>query len=164
MSELKRTSGNSCPTMIDTYVGKRIRLRRNVLGMSQDSLAKRLGLTFQQIQKYEKGTNRVSAGRLYVLAHLLGVPVEYFFKGPDGEDLRELIDISELPATAAEAVSAADDPLSGREAMTVLRSYCRIKDPRVRRRAADLILALAGTRDEEMRLTPMQSGLPEDRI
>ncbi len=149
--------------MIDSYVGRRIRLRRNLLGISQDNLARNLGLTFQQIQKYEKGTNRVSASRLFLLAHLFGVSVDYFFKGPDGEDLREILDMQNLPATLPQNHLNGDDPLSGREAMSALRAFCRIKNPRVRKRAAELLAALGDNGDEELRVPPSEGRAPENR-
>jgi len=71
---------------LDAYIGARLRLRRLMLGMSQDTLAAQLSLTFQQVQKYENGTNSISAGRLYDLAQALDVPVQYFFNGMDSPE------------------------------------------------------------------------------
>src|SRR3569832_1926650 len=75
------------PNPVDIHVGSRIRLRRNMLGMSQEKLGENLGITFQQIQKYEKGTNRVGASRLQAIASILGVPVAFFFEDAPGQDL-----------------------------------------------------------------------------
>ncbi|RVA96013.1 XRE family transcriptional regulator, partial [Mesorhizobium sp. M7A.F.Ca.US.006.04.2.1] len=74
------------PNPIDIHVGSRIRLRRNMLGMSQEKLGENLGITFQQIQKYEKGTNRVGASRLQAIASILGVPVAFFFEDAPGQE------------------------------------------------------------------------------
>ncbi len=106
------------PHPIDVHVGSRVRLRRTLLGMSQEKLGEKLGLTFQQIQKYERGSNRISASRLYQAARILDVPVSYFFDGLD---------------EGAE-VSSPDDILLKRETLIFVRAYYRIGDPAVRER------------------------------
>jgi transcriptional regulator with XRE-family HTH domain len=129
------------PNPIDTHVGSRIRLRRNMLGMSQEKLGDSLGITFQQIQKYEKGTNRVGASRLQAIASILGVPVAYFFEDAPG-----------LPATGglAEAPSPdfVVDFLSSTEGLQLNRAFVKIKDTKVRRRILELVKALAA-QDED---------------
>jgi transcriptional regulator with XRE-family HTH domain len=131
------------PNPIDVHVGTRVRLRRTLLGMSQEKLGEAIGLTFQQVQKYERGANRVGASRLYDLSRVLDVPVSYFFE--------------EMPATVASAAEARlggmveeppspayeADPMMRRETLELVRAYYRIADPQVRRRLFDLTKAIA---------------------
>lgn len=125
------------PNPIDVHVGGRIRLRRNMLGMSQEKLGENLGITFQQIQKYEKGTNRVGASRLQAISSILEVPVAFFFEDAPGggEGLAE-------ESQTAYVV----DFLSSTEGLQLNRAFVRIGDPKVRRKIIDLVRALA---DEE---------------
>jgi transcriptional regulator with XRE-family HTH domain len=125
------------PNPIDVHVGSRIRLRRNMLGMSQEKLGELLGITFQQIQKYEKGSNRVGASRLQAIASILNVPVGYFFedapgKGPSGEGFAE--------EGSSDYVV---DFLSTTEGLQLNRAFVRISDAKVRKRIVDLVKALA---------------------
>jgi transcriptional regulator with XRE-family HTH domain len=128
---------------IDVHVGSRVRLRRMLLGMSQEKLGEHLGLTFQQIQKYEKGINRIGASRLFDLARVLGVPVQFFYE--------------ELPvAGGAEATGLAERPaenyavefLGSREGLELNKAFARITDPRVRRSIVELVRAFAGETGE----------------
>ncbi len=114
----RRNVAKDGPHPIDVHVGSRVRLRRTLLGMSQTQLGERLGLTFQQIQKYEWGRNRISASRLYQLTHILDVPALYFFDGLD---------------EGAKAWSP-DDILLKRETLELVRAYYRIDDPAARKR------------------------------
>ena len=120
------------PNPIDIHVGSRIRLRRTMLGMSQEKLGESLGITFQQIQKYEKGTNRVSASRLQNVADALHVPVWYFF--PDN-------------GHAAQAAATSDDEialfLKSNEGRDLNVAFALIKSPDVRRRIVGLVKSLA---------------------
>lgn len=125
------------PNPIDIHVGGRIRLRRNMLGMSQEKLGENLGITFQQIQKYEKGTNRVGASRLQAIASILEVPVAFFFEDAPGG--------SEGLAEASQTTYVVDF-LSSTEGLQLNRAFVRIGDPKVRRKIIDLVRALA---DEE---------------
>ena len=113
----------SKPNPIDIHVGGRVRLRRTLLGMSQEKLAQALGLTFQQIQKYETGMNRVSASRLWDISDALDVPVAFFFEGLDG---------AEESATGA-AATAQGDMLVDKEALELVRSYYAIPENQRRR-------------------------------
>ncbi len=122
---------------IDPHVGARIRVRRTLLGMSQTKLGEAVGLTFQQIQKYERGANQVAASRLYQFGRVLDVPLAYFFEG--------------LPAKAAtqpegmaesEAEPFRRENLTRRETLELVRAYYRIADPTVRNRLVDLIRAI----------------------
>jgi transcriptional regulator with XRE-family HTH domain len=113
-------------------VGARVRLRRTMLGMSQEKLGEALGLTFQQVQKYERGANRVGASRLWEMSRVLEVPVSYFFEELEGGP-RSVAADSELDA----------DPMTKRETLELVRAYYKIHDPHVRRRIFDLTKALA---------------------
>jgi transcriptional regulator with XRE-family HTH domain len=124
--------GTGIPNPIDIHVGKRIRIRRLLLGMNQETLASGLGLTFQQVQKYEGGANRVSASRLSAVAEILGVPISYFF--------------GDLPATNVE-VSAEEnlrrERLERPETIELIRLYYAIPDPTVRRQFLEMVKAVA---------------------
>ncbi len=138
----------SRPSPIDVHVGSRVRLRRMLLGMSQERLGDALGLTFQQVQKYERGANRVGASRLYDISRVLDVPISFFFDDmPEG--------MSETPVSGprgrmygfAEAqepfAPGVDDNLTKRETLELVRAYYRITDPAVRKRMFDLMKSLA---------------------
>lgn len=132
------------PNPIDTYVGSRVRLRRNMLGMSQEKLGESLGITFQQIQKYEKGTNRVGASRLQAIASILGVPVSFFFDDAPGH---------EAPAGSrgfAEESSTnfVMEFCSSAEGLQLNRAFTRITDSKVRRRIIDLVKSLSSDEAE----------------
>ena len=131
----------SGPNPIDLHVGSRIRLRRKVLGVSQESLAADLGLTFQQIQKYERGTNRVSASKLYEIARSLQTTTSYFFEG--------FADPGANPQAVAEYVEekAAVDFLMTPEGLEMAALFPKIAKGKVRRRILDLVRAL--TEDTE---------------
>ena len=125
------------PHPIDTHVGSRIRMRRALLGMTQQRLADALDLTFQQVQKYEKGTNRVSASRLQHIATLLGVEVGFFYEG-SGQVSGGSSALDRQAAMLAEVSSSS-------EGVRLINSFARISDPVVRRRLADLAESLAET-------------------
>jgi transcriptional regulator with XRE-family HTH domain len=125
------------PNPIDIHVGGRVRLRRMMQGMSQEKLGESLGITFQQIQKYEKGTNRIGASRLQHIASVLQVPVSFFFE--------------DAPGTPAEAGFAEPRPaafvtdfLSSAEGLQLNKAFVRIKDAKIRRRIVDLVRSIAG--------------------
>lgn len=140
----RKTRGK--PTWIDVHVGRQIRQRRTLLGYSQEKLAGKLNLTFQQVQKYERGANRVGAGRLYELSKALDVPVTYFFE--------DLPDAPEAPEATAPAMIDEPrpryeaDPMVQRETLLLVRAYYNITDPRVRRRLLDLIRSMGRPVDE----------------
>jgi len=121
---------------IDIHVGQRVRLRRTLLGWSQEKLAQALGLTFQQVQKYERGANRIGASRLFDLSRVLDVPVSFFFDDMPGD--------AAAPAGAAEAPSEYDaDPMARRETRGLVDAYWEISEPDLRRRVFELTKALA---------------------
>jgi transcriptional regulator with XRE-family HTH domain len=126
------------PNPTDIHVGSRIRLRRNMLGMSQEKLGENLGITFQQVQKYEKGTNRVGASRLQAIASILEVPVSFFFDDAPGQGGDAAKGFSEENSTTYVV-----DFLSSSEGIQLNRAFARITDPKVRRKIIDLIKTLA---------------------
>lgn len=126
------------PNPIDIHVGSRVRLRRNMLGMSQEKLGENLGITFQQIQKYEKGTNRVGASRLQAIATILGVPVSFFFDDAPGQENAGGKGLSEDSSTAYVV-----DFLNSAEGLQLNRAFVKIADPKVRRKLIELVKALA---------------------
>jgi transcriptional regulator with XRE-family HTH domain len=127
------------PDPIDVHVGSRVRLRRNMLGISQEKLGEALGLTFQQVQKYERGANRIGASRLHQLSRVLDVPVSFFFDDVDPVRAPAIPGgFAEPPAEAFDA-----DPLRRQETIELVEAYYRIADPSVRRRLQELAKALA---------------------
>ena len=124
---------------IDVHVGARVRLRRMLLGMSQEKLGEHLGLTFQQIQKYEKGINRIGASRLFDLSQVLGVPVQFFYEELAVGGAGASAGFGERPAE-----SYAVEFLGSREGLELNKAFARISDPRVRRSIVDLVRAFAG--------------------
>jgi transcriptional regulator with XRE-family HTH domain len=121
---------------VDKYVGNQVRVRRMTLGMSQGDLAKRLGLTFQQVQKYEKGANRIGAGRLFDLARILDVEVVYFYDGL-------LEPLSGRPGFAEDPAPPPKPPAHTAENTQLLVAFGRIQDPKVRKHVLELVRALA---------------------
>ena len=122
---------------IDVHVGNRMRLRRMLIGLSQERMGEMLGLTFQQVQKYEKGVNRIGAGRLYQIADILSVPVSYFYEGFAGEGEKANV------ANDDTATRPVMEFLSSGEGLQLTLAFMRIKDGKVRKRVIDLIKSLA---------------------
>src|SRR6266702_2401565 len=112
------------PNPIDKHVGSRVRMRRMMLGMSQEKLGDALGLTFQQVQKYEKGTNRIGASRLQQISNILQVPVSFFFEGAS-------------PAYVSDFLATSDG-------LSLTKSFMKIKNSKLRRRIVDLVEQIAG--------------------
>lgn len=130
---------------IDAQVGTRVRLRRMLIGMSQEKLGEMLGLTFQQVQKYEKGVNRIGAGRLFHVAQILGVPIDYFYEGV----------IEQMPGAAQGFAEEPARPpvmdfLSTGEGLQLTLAFMRIKDAKVRKRVLELIRSLAEGAEEDI--------------
>ena len=128
------------PNPTDKHVGSRVRMRRMMLSMSQEKLGGALGLTFQQVQKYEKGTNRIGASRLQQISHILQVPVAFFFEGaptPHGQ----------ADAAAAPSPSYVSDFLATSDGLALTKAFMRIKEPRLRRRIVDLVEEIAEVDD-----------------
>ncbi len=132
---------------VDVHVGSRVRLRRMLLGMSQERLGEKLGLTFQQVQKYEKGVNRIGASRLFDLAKVLSVSVGFFYESLPGnggsstkaDDGAGAVGFAELPSESYVA-----DFLGSREGLELNKAFARISDPKVRRTIVELVRSLAG--------------------
>nr|WP_263967516.1 helix-turn-helix transcriptional regulator [Roseomonas sp. SXEYE001]MCV4208547.1 helix-turn-helix domain-containing protein [Roseomonas sp. SXEYE001] len=126
--------------MIGAHVGSRIRLRRNMLGISQGELGAALGVTFQQIQKYESGANRIGASRLFDLVQVLDVPISYFFEG-----MPAMVGGAIVPDTASDTPLGYmnGDTLRQRETLDLVRAYYCISDPGVRKRVMALLKSLA---------------------
>jgi transcriptional regulator with XRE-family HTH domain len=124
------------PNPIDMHVGSRVRMRRLMVSMSQEKLGERLGLTFQQVQKYEKGVNRIGASRLQHIGEILGVQVSFFFEGAPAH----------TPVGLAEGdqQTLVSEFLTSTDGLALNRAFVRIKDPRVRRRVVDLVTTIAG--------------------
>jgi transcriptional regulator with XRE-family HTH domain len=125
------------PSPIDKHVGSRVRMRRKMLGMSQEKLANGLGLTFQQVQKYESGTNRIGASRLQHISHILRIPVSFFFEGAahvsgQPEKIGEL----SSPTYVSEFLATSDG-------LALIKAFMRVKAPMLRRRIVELVKEIA---------------------
>ena len=123
----RRTIAEHGPHPVDVHVGSRVRLRRTLLGMNQAELGKALGLTYRQIQKYERGTNRISASRLYHLSLIFGVPMSDFFEGLEDKPSRR----------------SPDNVMLKTETLKFVRAYDRIRDPKVRDAVRRMTIAMA---------------------
>ena len=133
--------GSRRPNPIDVHVGSRVRFRRMLLGMSQEKLGERLGLTFQQVQKYEKGINRIGASRLFDLAQVLGVPVQFFYEeAPTSAETLPLVPdgFAEKPAE-----NTIVEFLRSRDGLELNKAFVRISDAKARRAIVDLVRSLA---------------------
>ncbi len=139
-SKLGYGRGTGTPHPVDVHVGARVRIRRTLLGLSQTSLGDAIGLSFQQVQKYERGTNRMGSSRLYDLARVLDVPIKYFF-----DDMPAAVAASSPAQRRGRAKKPPDyklDPLAERETLELVRVYYEIKDVNVRKRLRELAKAL----------------------
>lgn len=125
---------------VDVHVGSRVRLRRMLLGMSQEKLGEHLGLTFQQVQKYEKGVNRIGASRLFDLAQVLGVPIQFFYEEAPSNQTGDLV-----PGFAEKGDETAYMPdfIGSREGLELNKAFARITDQKVRRSIIELVKSLA---------------------
>ena len=130
------------PNPIDVHVGARVRMRRMLIAMSQEKLGESLGLTFQQVQKYEKGTNRIGASRLYQIGSVLGVPIEYFFEGVESGETGD----GQLEPGASAGFDM--DVLSTAEGIQLNSAFFAITDAKLRKRILDLVKTLGGMADD----------------
>jgi transcriptional regulator with XRE-family HTH domain len=119
---------------VDMQVGNRVRIRRMLIGMSQERLGELLGLTFQQVQKYEKGINRIGAGRLFDVSRILGVPIDYFYEGAQ---------MSGQAGFAEDSAPPVMEFVSSGEGLQLSLAFMKIKDAKVRKRVLDLVKSLA---------------------
>ena len=141
---------SGAPNPVDVHVGSRVKLRRTLLGMSQEMLGEAIGITFQQVQKYERGSNRIGCSRLYDLARVLDVPVSYFFDAiPVSAQAQSPLNV--IKGTVGEEageIVAASDPMAKRETLDLVRAYYSIPDQQIRRRVYELAKALGGGKDK----------------
>ena len=138
--KLRARGATGKPNPVDVHVGSRVRLRRTLLGMSQEKLGEAIGLTFQQVQKYERGANRIGASRLFDLSRVLTVPVSYFF-----EDMSDDVAASspgQMRGIVPETGDYEPDPMAKRETLELVRAYYKISDPHVRKRLFEMTKAL----------------------
>jgi transcriptional regulator with XRE-family HTH domain len=140
MNEENRKMTKKAPNPIDKHVGSRVRMRRMMLGMSQEKLGDALALTFQQVQKYEKGTNRIGASRLQQISQILQVPVAFFFEG--APHLAEGVVVDALET--APSPTYVSDFLATSDGLSLTKAFMRIPDPKLRRRIVDLVQQIAG--------------------
>jgi transcriptional regulator with XRE-family HTH domain len=124
---------------IDIQVGNRVRIRRMLIGMSQERLGDLLGLTFQQVQKYEKGVNRIGAGRLFEVSRILNVPIDFFYEG---------VNAAQPGAGEAEGAPVMEFVSSG-EGLQLSLAFMKIKDTKVRKRVLDLVKSLAEEEEQK---------------
>lgn len=127
------------PHPIDVHVGGRVRLRRTMLGMSQDKLADSLGLTFQQIQKYEKGVNRIGASRVFEISRILGVPIQFFYDDFDVDTGRSYGFAEAGPDDGAAMMELLNSP----EGVQLCKHFASITDPKIRKRVLELVKSLS---------------------
>ncbi len=132
---------------IDIHVGARLKMRRMIAGMSQEKLGESLGLTFQQVQKYEKGSNRIGASRLWEIARILDAPITYFYEGLPVPLATDQIRDPSDGMKEDKAASFVVDFLSTSEGLHLNKSFMRIRDPRVRRKIVELVRSLSGEGD-----------------
>ncbi|MBT5767602.1 helix-turn-helix domain-containing protein [Emcibacteraceae bacterium] len=130
----------SSPDPVDIHVGARVRLRRTLLGMSQEKLGKALGLTFQQVQKYERGANRIGSSRLFQLSKILDVPVSFFFDEMTTDTTQKADGMAEGNKQVFEV-----DKLSRRETLELVRAYYKITDPSVRKKIFEMVKAVGSS-------------------
>ena len=130
----------STPNPIDIYVGSRLRLRRALIGMSQEKLSNALEITFQQVQKYERGTNRISSSRLFQISRILDVSVSFFFDDMDTEIIKQTEGMAEINKQVLQV-----DKLSRRETLEFVRAYYKITDPMVRKKIFEMVKAIGNS-------------------
>lgn len=142
------------PNPIDAYVGSRVRMRRLMLGMSQERLADQIGVTFQQVQKYEKGTNRIGASRLQAIASVLAVPVAFFFQ----QDNTQPLTTDGLGAISG--LEDLSDFLTSKEGLSLNKAFMKINDPSIRQSVLMLIKSLANTSEPALVRAPQAAEIP----
>ncbi len=141
----RRRASLDGPHPVDVHVGSCIHTRRKLLGMSQTALGDKLGLTFQQVQKYERGANRVGSSRLFEISRILDVPISFFFEDMTPETASATSFAEQSLGLAEDQAELERDPLAKRETLELVRAYYRIADPRVRKRVFELTKALGAS-------------------
>ncbi len=141
MSKKDKRKTKGTPDSVDVHVGQRLRVRRSLLGLSQEKLAEAIGLTFQQIQKYERGINRISAGRLYQFSKILSVPISYFYDnlaGPSSGNIAQGLSDNEQEEFGGE-----QDLMQSKETLDLVRTYYSIEDQEMRKDIFKFIKSMA---------------------
>ncbi len=133
--------GKGKPNSVDVHVGRRVRMRRTLLGMTQTSLGEAIGLSYQQMQKYERGVNRISASRLFKLSRVLDVPIDFFFEDMPAE-VAASSPAAKRRGRAKAPPSYERDPLAKRETLELVRAYYKISNAQVRKRLYEMTKAL----------------------
>ena len=136
----RKTKGT--PNNVDVHVGQRLRVRRSLLGMSQEKLAESVGLTFQQVQKYERGINRISAGRLFQFSKILDIPVAYFYDQIEDSGSQASYGLSD---NDQEAFGNENDVMQSKETIDLVRTYYSIEDPKKRKEILRFIKTMSGS-------------------
>ena len=137
---------SSDPDPIDVHVGSRVKLRRSLMNLSQSELAKMLGITFQQVQKYERGANRVSASRLFHLGQILNVPIEFFFEGFNSKKPQQAYGFAESKQEDFSWIEDNEgDLMERKETLELVRTYYQVQDESVRRNFLKMLKALIAT-------------------
>ncbi len=136
------------PNPIDVHVGSRIRLRRTLLGLSQEKLATMLGLTFQQVQKYERGANRISASRLWDISKILGVEIAFFYDDMDKKTAEQSPRMFSMPDGSPDIIEDTEpantnDPMTKQQTINLVKAYYKINNPAVAKQIYDLIVNLS---------------------
>ena len=134
---------------VDMHVGKRVRLRRTLLGMSQEQLGASLNITFQQVQKYERSANRISASRLWDIAQIVDVLISYFFDDMSDEVMKSPPRRISRGSEHAVDDEASRDPMARRETLELVRTYYSIKKPKVRKKITEMVKSIAVTINEK---------------
>jgi len=150
--KIKRQRTTGKPNPVDAHVGNRLRVRRTLLGFSQEKVGEAMGLTFQQVQKYERGANRIGASRLWDMSRVLDCPVSYFFEEMDdttaGASPRNQAGAGDVE------MPHEDDPMVRRETLELVRAYYEITDDHVRRRIYELARSLAAMEEAAVKTRP----------
>lgn len=139
----------STPDAVDVHVGNRLRVKRSLQGMSQEKLADAIGLTFQQIQKYERGVNRISAGRLFQFSRILEVPISYFYDQMGGETGRENPLVMGLSDNEQQPFAHEENVMQSKETLDLVRTYYSIDDPKKRKDIFRFIRSMASPSSED---------------
>lgn len=134
---------------IDVHVGRRVRLRRTLLGMSQEQLGDALNITFQQVQKYERGSNRISASRLWDIGQILDVPVSFFFDDISDDTAAHSPRRMKSGGVKGDYEENPADPMARRETLELVRAYYSIKNPNLRKRITEMVKSVATALPEE---------------
>ena len=138
MTDLKKI-----PNPVDVHVGSRVKIRRNMLGLSQEKLGDYLGVTFQQIQKYEKGINRISASRMQQISEILETPVSFFFDDLPNQSANQ----NEAGFSDSSSSQYVVDFLSTSDGLRLNRAFVKIKDPKLREKIVDLVISIADSNE-----------------